>query len=221
MRIVDGDTIHFLPDKADKQRALFEGIQTGTPPVAGSDVLKIRFVGIDTPESHLPTPDGHWVGQGDWGNQATAFLKTLINTGDKVNVLTFGTDKYGRTIGRVYKGTQDINLIEARAGWAAPYMICGEPECGQDFNDKYEVDTYMRACVEARNQGLGIYNTQNPLKELPFEFRLRMQQRTADKYVGDYYTHRLYEPTEYNQVDICRRIFFMSKDAALKLGYAE
>jgi hypothetical protein len=54
---------------------------------------------------------------------------------------------------------------------------------------------------------------------MPFEFRLRMMERTPNKFVVDYDTHELFMPEDYKEVDVCRRIFFMKAEDALKMGF--
>lgn len=69
--------------------------------------VKVRLAEIDTPESKQP-----------YGNKAKQELATLIF--DKtvtVNVKT--TDKYGRTVGRVYVGNTDVcaDMVSRGAAW--------------------------------------------------------------------------------------------------------
>ncbi len=54
---------------------------------------------------------------------------------------------------------------------------------------------------------------------MPFEFRLRMQKRKADKFVGDFATQQYRRPAEYKKIDVCSRVFFMKEDDAKKVGY--
>ena len=69
--------------------------------------------------------------------------------------------------------------------------------------------------------GLGIWDRNDPLKELPFEFRMRVDGRRPHKYVGDFETKLLYNPWDYKKVEIPNRVFFFRTDLskAIKLGY--
>jgi len=73
---------------------------------------KIRLAGIDAPEK----------GQ-DHGELSRQALAALV-AGKRVRVQVQGKDKYGRTIGRVFVGSPevDVNLAQVRAGWAWHYL---------------------------------------------------------------------------------------------------
>ncbi len=200
-KIVDGDTVNVTPD----QRT----------------VLKIRMLGIDAPETHFPTPDHGVVGQQPWGDYATAYLQGFLKVGNNVALQTWGLDKYKRTLGFVFAKQVDINLQMVRGGWAVPYIYCTGPGCTRDFFKNNRVREYLMSCDAARKERRGIFSATKPLKEMPFEFRMRMTNRQADKYVGDYDTMTLHEPDDYKGIDVCRRIFFSSKTAAHKIGFKD
>jgi len=202
-RIVDGDTIRFVPEGA--------GVTPGE--------LKIRMVNIDAPESHFPTDAGPVVGQQPWGQFATDALKALITDPENAELEDFGLDKYGRTLGRLYIKGQDINLAMVRSGMAFPYPICADADCTPDFFQRHHVDAYVAACEDAQDHGRGVHNPRKPLTEAPYLFRLRMNNKPASKFVGDLKTRRLYAPDQYNQVPICSRVFFLKEEEANAVGY--
>lgn len=202
-RVSDGDTIRVQPKPAK------------------SENIAIRMIGIDTPELHLPTPDHGVVGQGYWGEAAHQYLDGITSLGTSVVIESHGIDKYGRTLGRVYDGRRDVNLAMVKSGWAYPYIICSGTSCNKGFFKAERVSAYLKACEDARDAGLGVFNPSNPLRELPMSFRLRMQNRQPEKYVGDFETKKLYQPEEYKKVDICKSIFFLTKKEARRAGYAE
>lgn len=208
VKIVDGDTVWVSPNNQD------ENGDTG----AKMEHLKIRMLGMDTPETHLPAPGGT-VGQEPWGSSAADHLTNLLPLGEKVIVKDNGHDKYGRTLAFVFVGNTDINLEMVRSGWAVPYIICEGANCNPDFFKNQRVADYFDACNEARDAGKGIWRPSNPLKELPFEFRLRVQKRKADKFVGDFATSQYRRPAEYRKIDICSRVFFMQEADAKNAGY--
>lgn len=201
-RISDGDTVLFSPANASSSQRPW----------------RIRMIGMDAPEQHLPTDHG-MVGQDQYGEQATAHLLEMIQVGSQVTLETHGTDRYGRVLGRIYSNGTDVNLQMVRDGWAIPYIICEGRECQPGVLETERAHEYFSACAEARTAGLGIFSPENPLTEMPFEFRLRMQHRQPEKFVADYYTHQLFQPDEYSQVDVCRRIFFMNQNDAQRLGF--
>jgi hypothetical protein len=99
------------------------------------------------------------------------------------------------------------------------YLICTGSSCNANFLKSQRVSQYSRACHFAYNNKLGIYSEKGGLEELPFEFRLRKQNRTADKWVGNFKTKELFSPENYRSVPLCDRIFFPVKDEAIALGY--
>ncbi len=89
--ISDGDTLTLLvPDGASFKQ------------------VKVRLGEIDTPESRQP-----------YGNRARQALSDLAFN-QQARVVVQDTDKYGRTVGRVYVGGVDVNaeMIRQGAAWA-------------------------------------------------------------------------------------------------------
>src|SRR4051794_11969571 len=68
---------------------------------------KVRLAEIDTPETHQL-----------YGSRAKQALSDLA-FGKSVRIVEQGTDRYGRTIGRVYAGSVDVNaeMIRQGAAW--------------------------------------------------------------------------------------------------------
>ncbi len=210
LKISDGDTISVTPPPSYR-------INEPTKP----NKISIRMIGTDTPELHLPDGNGHMVAQMPWGQLATDYINTLIKPGSKVVIQNYGPDRYGRTIGRVFHGKQDVNFAMVKSGWAVPYIICWGELCNKDFFKNEHVKEYLTACHVARQNGLGIFNPKNPLTELPMQFRLRIQKRQPDKWMGDVSNLRLYPPGSFDKVDICNAVFFKVKQDALNLGFKE
>ena len=106
-RVVDGDTLH---------------VRTS----AGREV-KVRLLGIDTPETHRP---GTPVECG--GRQASASMARLAPRGTRVTLATDPTqdrvDRYGRLLAYVF--LSNGRLVEdeqLRSGWATVYVFHGNP----------------------------------------------------------------------------------------------
>ena len=199
---VDGDTIHFRKAEAGEHEKDW----------------KVRLVGIDAPELHLQV-DGYYFGQAPWAGYSASYFSKMAPVGTVIKLVTFGKDKYGRYLGRIEKQNSDLNLKMVRYGWAIPYIICEGSNCNETFFERQKVSAYVSACEKAREEGKGVFDPNKPLDEMPFEFRLRMQKRSPDKYVGDFKTQKLYAPEDYNEVDVCQRIFFMNKKSAQSVGY--
>jgi hypothetical protein len=54
---------------------------------------------------------------------------------------------------------------------------------------------------------------------MPFEFRLRIQKRRPDKWVGDLKTRQYVSPEKFKEIPVCDRIFFLSEADAQSLGF--
>ncbi len=203
--VADGDTLRVQPDDG-----------------ANGEELRIRMIGMDTPELHLPVAGQSPVGQAPWGQQASDALEAMVPAYTEVIVEVHGLDRYRRTLGRIYLASDwtDVNYAMVRSGWATPYIYCSGVTCAPGYLERENVQSYLEACDAARSEGLGVFNPNSFMDEQPFEFRLRMQNRTPDKHVGDFGSRKLYQPTEYSQVDVCRRIFFDTESHAEALGFS-
>jgi endonuclease YncB( thermonuclease family) len=72
--------------------------------------VRVRLYGIDAPESRQP-----------YGTRAQQELSALAFR-QKVRVVVEDTDRYGRTVGRVWAGALDVNaeLVRRGAAWVYP-----------------------------------------------------------------------------------------------------
>jgi len=115
--------------------------------VAGNRQVKIRLAEIDTPESHQP--------YGQKAKQALAglvFSKTIT-----ADVQT--TDRYGRSVARVYAGTLDVNAELVRSGTAWVYR-------------KYAKDPSLYELEEqAREKKRGLWALPENQRIPPWEWR--------------------------------------------------
>lgn len=211
-RVIDGDTVVFAPQGSLPNNQV--------DPMDGGKNPHVRMVGMDTPETHLQVEGGVY-DQGPIAKAATRQLEKFLMTGvNKVTLEHMGYDKYKRTLGRIFKGGRDIHLEMIRSGYAVTYFLCIVSEgCNGNFFQENKAKEYIAACNEAKMEGRGIWDPADPLEEMPFEFRMRMQGRKPDRYVGDYVTKKLYQPSDYNKVSPCNRIFFYNKSDANQLGY--
>lgn len=129
--VVDGDTFYAVIGNAD---------------------LKIRLIGVDTPESVHADDSKNTV----WGTYASDYTKTILKEGMTV-YLEYDeepTDKYGRTLAYVWlsEDTSDLgnmlNAILVRDGYA--YDKVFRP------NVKY-ADLFEELRVSAQNSGAGLW----------------------------------------------------------------
>lgn len=176
-------------------------------PVSGS--TKVRMLSIDAPET-----DYQGQSQGKHGEEATAYLKQLLPEGTEVKIVLGEEEKddYGRLLAHIGKGKTDINEEMIRQGKAVPYFIY------PNF-DRFE--EYRKALKEAVAEKRGIWNPEDPLKELPFEFRLRVGNRKPDKFVGDFATKEYVAPEKYREVPLENRVFFWREEDAKRAGYTK
>lgn len=105
--------------------------------------LKIRVWGIDAPE----------MGQKPWGEKSRDVLRSLLPSGP-ITIETITTDRYGRTVARLYDGERDLSLEMVRRGQAVVY---------ERYNKSKD---YKAAQAQAKREKLGIWtkrgDQQNP-----------------------------------------------------------
>jgi len=121
---------------------------------------RVRFIGVDTPETH---------GQGGlrecFGQEASKRTAQLLPVGSKVKLVRDAEprDRYGRLLAYVYKpdGTF-VNLTLAREGYAAVLTI--PPNVAH-------ADAFVEAVQTARDKNLGLWKAcggpDTPLPSLP------------------------------------------------------
>ncbi|HLU03208.1 MAG TPA: thermonuclease family protein [Advenella sp.] len=111
---------------------------------------KIRLAQIDAPESGMP-----------YGRAAKKFLSLAVYR-KTVRVLADKRDRYGRVLGVVYLGRQNINMRMVANGYAWAYRA-------------YVTDTaYCNAQALARRQRQGLWAEKKPVP--PWQWR-RLKQR--------------------------------------------
>jgi micrococcal nuclease len=106
LKVVDGDTIDIRDDNRGR--------------------LRVRLLGIDTPETKKP---GFTVGC--WGPEATEFARTTM-LGQRVALVPDPTqdttDRYGRTLAYLVRSDGwDYSIEAARAGTARSYVYANNP----------------------------------------------------------------------------------------------
>jgi len=123
-RVTDGDTIKVSSD--------------GT-------ITTVRLVGIDAPETSKRKNEP---GQ-PFSRKSTKHLASL-ELNKSVTVKSYGTDRYGRTLGVVFVDGKNVNLEMVKVGLAEVYR--GRPAPGLD------IDPYWKAEAEAKNASVGMWS---------------------------------------------------------------
>jgi micrococcal nuclease len=174
---VDGDTVHIT-------------VSSGT--------YSVRFLGIDTPETHFQGKS-----QGKWGDAAAAKMGELLPVGTQVR-LEFGAeacDEHGRVLADIWVGNLHTNAEMVRLGLAVNY--CVAPEF------KY-CDEFARDVQNAIDQKLGMFS--DPTMELPYDFRRRISKKEQRSYVGNLQTKVVLPPGHQNDTPVADRVFFFTPD---------
>lgn len=164
----------------------------------------VRFKGVDTPEIKFRGES-----QGEIAYQARDFLRSLIPIGATVQVdLGKVSSTHSRLLGKIFYQEQDIGLLLIAEGLAAPYFIF-------PF-EKRTLTDYQEAARFALETKKGFLYSET---EMPYEFRMRIQNYQGTNYVGDSQSKLLYLPEDVSKVHYTNRVFFKYSDDAQKMGY--
>jgi endonuclease YncB( thermonuclease family) len=112
---------------------------------------KVRIVGIDAPESRQPG-----------GAAAKDHLAHQLRV-TTINVEWSKTDRYGRILGQVFRGSTDVGLEQIRAGHAWHFK---KYQAEQSVSDQA---AYSSAETEARTARRGLWSASNPVP--PWDWR--------------------------------------------------
>ena len=128
LKVVDGDTVDIVDDVRGR--------------------LRIRLLGIDTPETKKPNYT-----VGCWGPEATQFAKDTL-LGQRVALIPDPTqdrtDRYGRTLSYLDRADGwDYSIEAARSGAAHSYVYHGHPAA--------RADQIAAAEQEAKAAGRGLW----------------------------------------------------------------
>jgi micrococcal nuclease len=171
---------------------------------ADSVKYKIRLMGVDTPEVEFFQHN-----QGEGAIQARDALRDMLPKGTIITISDDSdVDKHGRVLGRIFKGSMDVNKEMLLQGWGFMYFIA-------PF-DKRILNEYSDAAEEAVTEGRGLFKTDF---EEPYLFRLRVRHQVGRNLVGDLQTKQLFNPEDIGQIPVWRRVFFVDEADAKNLGY--
>ena len=124
---------------------------------AGNQQIKIRLAEIDTPESRQ-----------SYGNKAKQELSNLI-FGKTVTVTTVDTDRYGRTVGRVFVDNMDVNaeMIQRGAAWV--------------YRQYAKDQSLFQLEAEAKQKKRGLWNLPESERVPPWEWRHAKHENTSTR----------------------------------------
>jgi len=128
--------------------------------------LKIRFYGIDAPETAKVNRRSNQVikpGQPS-GSEAESALKAKI-WGQKIRVTVMAVDRYKRLVSFVFVGDRNINREMVADGWAWAYR--------QYLDGSYKLE-FIRLEEQARKRRIGLWKERTPSP--PWDFRKKLKE---------------------------------------------
>ena len=101
--------------------------------------IKIRLVEIDAPEMDQP-----------FGLASKNFLIKLTSN-EKITYTSEGEDRYGRTLGKLYKNNENLNILMVKSGFAWVY-------------ERYVKNQNLYVYQEvAKSKNLGLWQSKKPI----------------------------------------------------------
>lgn len=129
--------------------------------VGDGDTLRVA-TGEKTITVRLACVDAAETAQAPFGKAATERLRQLLPVNQQVTLRVADTDRYGRSVAKVYKDNLSINLALVQEGQAVVYR--------QYLNACPELrERLLKAETSARGRKIGFWNQANPI--LPADFR--------------------------------------------------
>jgi endonuclease YncB( thermonuclease family) len=174
------------------------------PPLLG--LTSLRFLNIDAPELNGAS-------QEPWAAASRTNMQQLLPVGAEIRIETDQdrTDSFNRVLGHAVRvDGVNVNREQLRMGHAVLFVI---------WPNMAHFAEYRSAQLEAQSAGRGVWTASAPLRELPFEYRLRQDRQAPFRPVGDYFTHAYVEPADYPRVHVNNRVFFDTRADADAAGY--
>ncbi|MDN0076566.1 thermonuclease family protein [Crenobacter sp. SG2303] len=113
---------------------------------------KVRLAFVDAPERTQP-----------FGQQAKAALSARLH-GREVRVDVIDRDRYGRSVGQVWRNEGDVNLAQLLDGYAWHYR-----QYAKKSQSSHDFERYAAAQEEARQEQRGLWMDTEPTP--PWQFR--------------------------------------------------
>jgi len=127
--------------------------------IKGSGRIKVRLACIDAPETS----------QTPYGMEARRALQGLLPIGSQITLKTKATDRYGRSVAEVLKGSSNINQSLVGSGNAFVYW---------QYISGCDRQTYSRLENDARLKGVGVWGVPGGIQR-PWDYR---QSRRSGSY---------------------------------------
>jgi micrococcal nuclease len=121
--------------------------------------LTVRLSCIDSPE----------ISQRPYGQASANRLKQLLPVGQAVTLQVVDTDRYGRTVAKVFTGSTSVNLALVHEGQAVVYRQYLK-EC-PDLRDRL-----LSAEASAKSRRLGLWAQTSPI--MPWDYRKGVRAAT-------------------------------------------
>jgi endonuclease YncB( thermonuclease family) len=118
---------------------------------SGAQKIRVRLACIDAPETS----------QTPYGMESRQVLQKLLPIGAEVTVRTKATDRYGRTVGEVLKGSTNINEQQVASGNAFVYW---------QYISGCDRQTYSHLENDARLKGIGVWGVSGGIQR-PWDYR--------------------------------------------------
>jgi endonuclease YncB( thermonuclease family) len=118
---------------------------------SGAQKIRVRLACIDAPETS----------QSPYGIESRQALQRLLPIGTDVTIRTKATDRYGRTVGEVLKGSTNINQSLVGSGNAFVYW---------QYISGCDRQTYSRLENNARMKGVGVWGVSGGIQR-PWDYR--------------------------------------------------
>ncbi|MBW4550991.1 MAG: thermonuclease family protein [Aphanocapsa sp. GSE-SYN-MK-11-07L] len=140
--------------------------------VGDGDTLRIKTPDQKTITARLACIDAAELAQKPYGEAARVRLQQLLPVGQTVSLAIADTDRYGRSVAKVYVGNLSINLAMVHEGQAVVYRqyLSACPELREQL---------LRAEASAKARRLGIWAQPNPT--MPWDFRHSGQKSGVPK----------------------------------------
>ena len=117
----------------------------------GAQKTRVRLACIDAPETS----------QTPYGMESRQSLQRLLPIGTEVTVRSKATDRYGRTVGEVLRGSTNINQQQVASGNSFVYW---------QYIKGCDRQTYSRLENDARLRKLGVWSVPNGIQK-PWDYR--------------------------------------------------
>jgi endonuclease YncB( thermonuclease family) len=117
----------------------------------GSKRIQVRLACIDAPETS----------QSPYAIEATRALQGLLPIGSEVTLRTKATDRYGRNVAEILKGSTNINQSLVGSGNAFVYW---------QYISGCDRETYSRLENDARLKGAGVWSVPGGIQR-PWDYR--------------------------------------------------